>query len=73
MGLIRYFKFMGSCANYAMGHIRRRDGGLKTAIDEIKQMIVTVYPTNKKAYDDAKKPSRMEDMDTVMETRIPGF
>ena len=48
-------------------------GGLKTAMDEIKQMIVNTYAPNEKAYADAKKPSRIEDMDAIMEAKLPGF
>ena len=48
-------------------------GGLKTAMDEIKQMIVDIYAPNDKAYAEGKKSSRIEDMDTLMEKKLPGF
>ena len=47
-------------------------GGLKTAMDEIKQMIANMYAPNEKAYADAKKPNRIEDMDAVMDAKLPG-
>lgn len=48
-------------------------GGLKTAMDEIKQMIVDMHAPNEKAYADMKKSSRFDDMDALMETKLPGF